>query len=208
MPTKPSTGGLEPQRSAGPSSKPVSFAVFRQPRKSSAAPLQLPARTAIDLNASGSDSGSLFFRAQANNDPLPVVVMFSPNGSLESVYCWNSTATDYGPIAVTEPVYLLVGQLARVRSEFPPVPLSPTPNRDDLPNWADLTSIWISLQPQTGYINTSEMYPVETDPQLLWAPATDWPLTEPAWPHVPARWRQAISTSRNFARESQMMGGR
>ncbi|OHB71704.1 MAG: hypothetical protein A2V70_08025 [Planctomycetes bacterium RBG_13_63_9] len=174
-----SQGQMLPWPRDGSLSAPVPYAIFRRPVKSAAAPLQLPTGAVVDLEASGTDD-HLFGVGTA-----PVTIMFSPNGSLERVYEGGNPV-----VPVTEPIFLLVGRRERVTG----LPLSANPSDEEKPNWADPANLWVSINPQTGLVTTTENNPVS--PMLV-------DYTDPTtWldPHIRA--------ARTFAREGQSMGGR
>ncbi|MBN2581156.1 MAG: prepilin-type N-terminal cleavage/methylation domain-containing protein [Pirellulales bacterium] len=220
--TIPNPSSLEPLN-ARYCSGPYTFKIFRQPVKTAAAALQLPANTAVDLAYSGVGSGrdgNYFARSSViNNNPNPdmrsVMLVFSPNGTVEGVYYYG--ANDYGVYTATSPIYLLVGRLDRVpmpgsnEDHYDALPASPV--EEQLPNWADLKSQWIAIQPQTGLVSTSEMHPLPRDSSGQWY--VDWTRTA-FWPYVPGPltedpkrdWQTAIEQSRTFARQAQAVGGR
>lgn len=163
-------------------SAPMPFEIFRQPVTSAATPLQLPAGAVIDLEYSGSEDHSIGAGTGA-----PVYIMFSPNGSLERVYHRGHHHSDMH--LATEPLFLLIGKRERVGAG----PLGAAPTEEELPNWIDPTNLWVTLNPQTGLVTTTENFPVE--------PASvDWTQ--------PDTWSPHIKAARQFAREAQSMGGR
>jgi prepilin-type N-terminal cleavage/methylation domain-containing protein len=165
--------------------KTVSFLIMRQPVKSSAEPLQLPQGAAVDLDFSGADYQTFQNPTKNNYD---VAVIFSPNGSVEGYY-WNGQ-----PFHALGPIYMLVGNRSRVR-DFVNSPLQATPNLNDLPNWADLSSVWVTINFQTGMAVSDEIFAINLyDPGLKWNDASTW------WPF--------LFQSRTYARQSQSMGGR
>ncbi len=181
-------------------SQPVSFQVLRQPTKTAASPLRLPEGAVVDLDFSGTDSQSFQNPSASYYD---VAVMFSSNGAVEGYY-WNNTVN---PAA--GPIYILVGSRSRVR-DFVKDKLLATPNLKDLPNWADLSSLWITINYQTGLVSTDENCAINFATQkdsggnpIDWTTAPNWNWTNPSlyWPFF-------ITQSRKYARESQSMGGR
>jgi type II secretory pathway pseudopilin PulG len=139
----------------------VPYQIIRQPRKSAASGLQLPARAVIDLEASGRDIPSATpekdyhnysFSASAGHTE-PVIIMYSPTGGIERVYCTylkNEALNeyDYGPLPVTAPIFLLVGKQERVPSGAA---------EDTLANWQDLKDLWVTLNPQSGLATIAEV---------------------------------------------------
>ncbi len=108
------------------------------------------------------------------------IIMFSPNGSIGR--CHGSG----DPQVFTEPIFFLIGQRER-----PEVPSVTPPPEDELPNWIVPTNLWIALSPQTGLVVTTENYYV--DP----AGVGDW--SNPG---------TSLDDARDYARQSQSMGGR
>ena len=115
------------------------FKVYRQPVKSLATPLSLPKSTVIDLEGSGitHDNPSSFSSTLAGN--YPVIVMFSPNGSVDEMYVGGR------PLPVLAPIFLLVGKSK-------PVP----PEAGDA-NWQDTENLWLTINPRTGMIATNQV---------------------------------------------------
>ena len=191
---------------AGAWSGPVAFAILRQPVKSAAAALRLPEGAVVDLDFSGTDYQSFQDVQSTLNPPGPfidVAVMFSGNGAVEGYY-WNNA-----PHAATGPIYMLVGSRSRVRDyRIAAQQLPATPNANDWPNWADLSSEWISINYQTGLVSTDENYAInfatekdkEATPRLI-----DWTK---APPNASTNWLYFLNLSRWYAQQSQHMGGR
>ena len=133
-------GQMLPWPSAPASSPAMPYQIIRQPTKSAAAGLQLPVRAVIDLQFSGTDEDSI----GAVSDQ-PVYIMFSPNGSLERFY---HPGHGGGVHPGTEPIYLLVGKQERVPAGSA---------EDGLANWQDVKNLWVTLNPQTGLVTTTEV---------------------------------------------------
>ena len=132
-------------------SGPVPFKVYRQPTfdltsglsgafGSIAPSLQLPRGTVVDLQYSGTGTGTEF-AAVGSTDASPVVVMFSPSGALAGV-CYQEEQQ-----AVTDPVFLLIGRWGRT--------IDPLPD-DGFNNWQDMTNFWLAVSPQSGLITVAE----------------------------------------------------
>jgi type II secretory pathway pseudopilin PulG len=156
-------------------SLPIPYQVFRQPGKSAAAGLQLPVRAVIDLEFSGTDDDQI----GAVSDQ-PVYIMFSPSGALDRFYHPGHGGEAHPG---TEPIYLLVGKQERV----PPQHLAPSPAEDGLYNWQDVKNFWVTLNPQTGLVTTTEV--ARVDPTI----------TDPV---------AGVPLARQIAREGQSTGGR
>jgi len=123
------------------------FQIFRQPVPSATAPLQLPAGVVVDLVASGTDTQPALPPMGAG-DRTPVVVMFSPNGSIDRVY-YNNVGS-----RVTEPIFFLVGKWGRM-----PLAVGGGASAEDgLLNWQDATNLWVALTPQTGLVTVAPLF--------------------------------------------------
>jgi len=163
----------DPSTASFPLSEAVRFLISMQPERSAVGSLQLPEGTCIDLGGidalgsllatSGLDQGDLgTFRPRPANpsgsppvpeDVSPVVILFSPNGGVERVYCWwwdtiTPTATWQGrpPLG---PVYLLIGQRDKVNRD-----ITRPPGQQS--NLEDLNSLWVVIQPTTGIVTTAQ----------------------------------------------------
>jgi hypothetical protein len=148
------------------------------------APLQLPAGTVIDLQASGTNTGLWFGVGAAN----PAMLIFSPAGGVYGVFA-NGTAQP-----LIDPVYFLIGRRDRMftlqanvtapqkgaAGEVVPV--------DGLANWQDPNNLWVSVTPQTGRITTVENAVVANPTGMSNA--------------------NAIILARGFALQGQSKGGR
>lgn len=111
------------------------FQIRRGPRKSLVSPLQMPADTVIDFTFSGAgDTGVELDTATAGTDA--VRIMFNPNGSIDRAYYNNASLPVIGTI------HLLVGR------QTPQAPLTS--------NLEDTAARWISINPQTGTVITTE----------------------------------------------------
>ena len=109
----------------------VPYRIFRSPSKVAtfslqAQPLQLPAASIVDLNASSVDGGPLF-----STSTTDVKITFSPNGSVDRVYI-NDV-----PVSASQPIFLLIGKYEQLGN-----------------NEQDLTNFWVAINPQTGLVTT------------------------------------------------------
>ena len=122
----------------------VPYRIFRSPSKASAVslqaqPLQLPAASIVDLNASSVDgTPPLLFSTSTTAD---VMITFAPNGSVDRVYINNS------PVLVSQPIFLLIGKNENLGS-----------------NEQDVTNFWVAINPQTGLV-TTDMVAAGSDPR-------------------------------------------
>lgn len=149
-------------------SEPVPFEIFRQPMSASTGDLQLPSGAVIDLEFSGTDNQAIIpglgWPHSAEDEAQgvlaassPVIIMFSPNGSVDRVIYYEHLRADGEPheqdditfqrreITLVDPLYLLVGKRERVPSEW---------GRE---NWRNTTNLWVALNPQSGLVTTAEV---------------------------------------------------
>ncbi len=185
---------------SGGVSNPISFNILRQLVKSSVSPLQLPAGAVVDLDFSGTDYQTF---QNPPGDKYDVAIIFSSNGAVEGYY-WNNQ-----PCPAPGPIFMLVGSRSRVR-DFVAQPLPAVPNLNDLPNWADLSSVWVTINYQTGMAVSDENYAInfatEKDPNPLHNQVIPWDKMIAADGYN--NWAYFINLSRYYARESMSMGGR
>jgi Tfp pilus assembly protein FimT len=163
------------------------------PAPSAVAPLQLPAGTVIDLQASGwqapgtSFNSNLWFGVGATN---PAVLLFSPTGGVYGVYA------NLAMYQLVDPVYFLVGRRDRMftlnLTSNATIPQTGAAGEvvpaDGLANWQDPNNLWVSVAPQTGRIST-------VDSAVVANPTS---MTNAA----------AIVLARRFALQGQSKGGR
>jgi prepilin-type N-terminal cleavage/methylation domain-containing protein len=181
----------------------VPFQIIRQPdlngnvtlaMQSAVAPLQLPTGTAIDMLCSGTNSGSYAGFGPGNANPG--MLIFSPTGSVYSVFA------NFGPSALIEPIYFLIGRRDRVFNvklgSNVTIPQVSAVSGDVLPadglaNWQDTNNLWVTVTPQTGRITTVENTAINTvnTTKLLSTTNAD-----------------AIVLARGFALQGQSKGGR
>lgn len=181
VPASPWINLLWPQ--AAEWSPPVPFEIIRQPVRSTAPPLEMPVGAVIDLAFSGSDLRDLltdvrtrmdrtWFGSKADNDTSPVIIMFSPSGTIDRVYCShvnrdsNGRATSWwwGMVQNSDRLYLMVGQRERVPASF--ASASPDFTNEIVPsNLGTSTNLWVTLNALTGMIGASEVYQCIQNPQ-------------------------------------------
>ena len=132
----------------GATPAPLPFVIHRQPTKSAAVPMQLPATAVIDLTYSGtSPFTTVNTLTRYSGD---VTIMFSPNGSMHEVR-WPSYT-----VPVLSPLYLLVGRRQQVGVN--PSGATVT-NEDEMANWQILSNFWVGINTQTGMVTTAEVAP-------------------------------------------------
>lgn len=218
---------------------PAPYKILRQPMPTSDEPFQMPEGTAIDLRASGlaiefkNNTASGFFynpdvadvQTRVNNGD-PVIVMFTPEGSVERLRLneQNVEAPGVGtPPALelyderpTSNIFLLVG-----RRENAPPPVLADDVSLDVGKWGDLTteqqrqdaketvnwlrgeSRWIVIGSQSGRVATVENAFV--DPARFFV--SNPPENFGGETYEVRRARQ-IHAAREFAREMVQAGGR
>ncbi len=120
----------------------VPYQFSRSPVPNNTPPIRLPAQTVVDLSSSGTD-GTLQFTSSAL---VPVAVMFSPTGAVQN-YFYNNTA-----LLPTSPAYFMVGRRERV-----PLSGGSPPVDDGLLNYQDPNNLWVSVNPQSGLVTTSDV---------------------------------------------------
>ena len=112
----------------------VPFQIYRQPRKSSIKPLQLPTNAALDLTHSGFGPAGVEFNAAAG----PVIIMFASDGAVERVYYNNTSGRP------TRNIHLLVGGASTIGAD----------NMDNDKNAQH--NRWVSINVQSGAVTTTE----------------------------------------------------
>ncbi len=105
-----------------------------------------------------------------SQDRTPVLLVFSPGGLLDRVYCHRvaysfavtgvptNSAWHYQAVVPTGPVYFLVGKLAKI---FPDEQFRTTQSEDVnfqyqvKKNWLDLENLWVTVDPNGGLITSA-----------------------------------------------------
>jgi len=139
------------------------FQVIRPPRRSAAAPVDLPAGAYIDLDASGFESAGALGML-SNNGNADVYVMFNPEGSVTEVF--NSTTV---PVPFNANLFLLIanGKLAGpVNPSQAEIALNFTDSMTitnslsaaaDFPNLRPTAgSLWAIVNHRTGTVRTTD----------------------------------------------------
>jgi len=132
----------------------ATFKVVRDPRPTMTAPIGLPQGAVVDLEWSGTDAADGLFALGWN-----VTVMFSPDGSVD--YVENN-----GRYSPSDTIYFLIGRWDRIpalgieqvdpsdpNSEWRPLV------EDRLWNYEDPTNAWVSINPTSGLVTTTEVNP-------------------------------------------------
>ncbi|MBI2825989.1 MAG: hypothetical protein HYX69_14995 [Planctomycetia bacterium] len=108
-----------------------------------------------------------------SGSPLPdtssVVITFAPSGQIDMVWCWPNNTSVLAPYSnlvpqATKPlsqVYLMIGRRALLPfSTAPPTVAAANPDSTDFKpyaNFQDLGNFWVTINPQTGLIATTEV---------------------------------------------------
>jgi prepilin-type N-terminal cleavage/methylation domain-containing protein len=124
-----------------PANAVLPYQIFRQPVKSSAGSVQLPAGAILDLYWSGMGSTGSFSTPSTTEAKSPIIVTFDRTGSLDSYYIGGIKQS------ITGPLYFLVGK----REKAVGIETDTTKQ-----NWTDLENIWVAINP-TGTITTAEL---------------------------------------------------
>ena len=120
------------------------FKVLLDSRTTMAMPVCMPRGTAVDLQFSGVGD-SIFIDCSELFQPNKLTIMFSPDGSVESV----------NGIIPTEPVHFLIGRWEQISD------VRPDGDEESLPNYSDGRNFWVSVFPQTGGVTVSQVNPVD-----------------------------------------------
>lgn len=165
----------------------ATFKVVRDPRPTMTAPIGLPQGAVVDLEWSGTDAADGLFALGWN-----VTVMFSPDGSVD--YVENN-----GRYSPSDTIYFLIGRWDRIpalgieqvdpsdpNSEWRPLV------EDRLWNYEDPANAWVSINPTSGLVTTTEVNP-----------PVDYLVGDEIYP------AEMLYESREFARTSKRnIGGR
>lgn len=180
----------------------LSYWMFRRPKKLSAAPLEMPPGTAIDLSLSGISSSGVEFDAwrptiNPNPPPFPdgrdIIVLFSPGGGVASLYSGGVASDPLGTM------HFLVGRHEQIQPLDALTPCAPINPKVSDGNYVDPESLWVSIGPITGHVTTTEIYVprdgVDND--------SDGEVDE-----LDELFAISMSVKRTVARTAQSMGGR
>ena len=136
----------------------LAFQVYLNPKRTSAAPLDLANDVAIDLSwsgmgASGTDFDSWKGTAPITPDASPVIVVFTPGGQVERIYHNGSFTIPNGT------VHFLIGRPETIQPLTAGVPNPAVNPRDGVDlNMQDQSHLWISITPQNGNVTTAENF--------------------------------------------------
>lgn len=229
-------------------SSPVPFKMWRRPRKIASTRLSLPPGTVIDLQFSGDDAwleqtAIPVDKASGSGRPIygefdqnrmitpanvayeqPVVILFSPAGNVDSIYCWQglpnpaSNPPVYGVAgtagaAPVNGIFLLLGQESQLQAPLYQPANNQIPVVEDQPNWLNSNSLWLTIWPQAGVVKVSENRPLNPSNTLTAADNNAYQALITAgglanWIYTSrANWQQAILLSRTYARGAEGLGG-
>ena len=107
---------------------PVPFQIFRKPIKSAGSPQSMPNGTTIDLSISGTGADGTELNSTSTE---PVIIMFQPTGAIDRVYI-----DGVGQFPLNK-LHLMVGKTAAN-------------------NLLQQNAHWISIEPSSGALSTSE----------------------------------------------------
>jgi type II secretory pathway pseudopilin PulG len=159
----------------------ASYKIVSLPTKTDVASLQLPSPACIDLTCSGQDSPDPTVWTVNPNDTNPIVIMFSPNGSISSLaYTGAAGGTSLAQVVPTTPIYLLVGQRQNISTTSTPLQV----------NYSDFNNLWVGINPRSGSISVAEQAAISPTAQSGSA------------------LNSLLTNSRAFVRESDSMGGK
>lgn len=195
------------------------YQIYRQPVKSSSQPLQLPQSAMLDLAYSGFGNGGWLslLPPALNTPPSPLVILFNSTGAVDG---WLLVGDkDFGAMQPPPgPMHFLIGKREKVSTQHPYSSTSYVYSEDPETqakkhNFRDLENIWVSINPQSGLITTSEVAElrdqatstVMTDQQAYTALAQQLGGQNPTADQTLAN---ALLLSRQYARAAQNMGGR
>lgn len=121
-----------------------SYQIFRQPQKTAAAPLELPAGVVIDLSASGLGVDNQFSNVHppdASSQRRPISLVFGENGRLLRIrYVRSGTPPLLADFSPTSTVHFLIGNIENL----------------GVLNLSDSTTLWVSIGHHSGRVTTAE----------------------------------------------------
>lgn len=137
------------------------------------------------------------------------MILFAPNGAIQSVYHWKggmltglpAEPPTYGPFRVTRPVFLMIGKWERTGHE---TIVANQPVRslaeDQLHNWQDASNIWMAIGPHNGMVTSAQVNAPTALPTGVFVPG------DPEDPD-PGNLGLQMQISRAYAREAQISKG-
>ena len=121
----------------------LQYQVFRSPQRSAGAPMAFSGDAVIDLSVSGIGLHGL----ELGQAMSPIVIMFSPTGSIDHIYGDNLPTIPPGT------VHLLVGSL---RDMMEPGEMSGVFGEDYNRNLEETANMWVSIGHQSGSVVTAQ----------------------------------------------------
>lgn len=158
----------------------VAYQIIRQPVRSSAPPLVLPAGTGVDLAASGFGTTGQF-PSPLNFNPM---ILFAPNGGVD-----RATLTSPQLARPMATLFLLVGRRELMNDVYRISGTLTDGNVHEPTNNRHLDNFWVSVGYQSGLVVTAENTPQTTPP-------------------TPPTYTPDLSVSRRIAQQAQSLGGR
>lgn len=148
------------------------YQIYRQPARLQAGSIRMPEGVVIDLNFSsvtdgteGSDGIPFHPRKGANlflgdafypQDNTPIVLVFSPDGRVQRLYCHVKDTGNHWSWDSTEPygsAFFLIGE----RRSIVPHETSNVYEQQIKKNWLNSNALWVRVNCQTGFTNTAQL---------------------------------------------------
>jgi prepilin-type N-terminal cleavage/methylation domain-containing protein len=185
------------------SSGALSYAAMLQLAKSAGAPLQLPEGVVVDLRWSG-ESGASVIDPRRRKAPT---IMFSPDGTVESVYSFDNSLGVVGGDDSRRPlgsIHFLIGKVEKA------LPGGDTSSSTGVYfNYQDPANYWVSINTQTGFAGIAEVAMWKDKDADNFRDQTGASATHETVEMGPAStWITDGHNSRAFAQSFQLMGGR
>lgn len=148
------------------------FRIFRQPTKSMVGAVSLPRGTCIDLTNSGVGAVGRQFEVGARTTTLPaefssVSIIFNSRGTVDGAYFINLGNPPLTQRVEVMPVGLYHFQIGRPEQVIPSAALATMTSeaRDDFkPNLYDASNLWLTINPYSGSIYTTQNFPCQGSP--------------------------------------------
>jgi len=145
---------LDPAPATGAATD-IVFQFYPAPRKSSLTPIQLPSRAVVDMGLSS--LGDIYEPLTAT----PVSMIFTPTGEVGRLYSTDASGT-LRSVAIEEPLHLLIGKPGKTQYTADATDAAYENDEDarEDNNLLDGDNIWVTVDPRTGSIRSSEIRPV------------------------------------------------
>jgi hypothetical protein len=150
----------------------VRFRIYRTPKKMMAGSVVLPRGTCVDLSMSGVGPSGRDFSTASINSPTgsaasagdfgAIYIVFSPRGTLELAYYQSRSSAGVPGVIRVLPngiFHLLIGRTDQVDPLYDPTaPAKNVSTRDNFkPNLMDPANVWVSINPYSGMIYSSQL---------------------------------------------------